>query len=1146
MRLQVRLASLALLSGLVVLILAVIPGVTAQNPTPTLTPTPVPLPACQLYYVTVDEGVVRSCAGTGCSRVGGVRNQEVVCVLGVSETPGWLLIDPEPQNADSPIRYISADIVAPGLPGYTGDVDCEAWEITVPEAVVRRCAAETCAVVGGLPQGTQMCVKEYGGQYEDWLYVDYSSYSPMNGWVFVDVAQRIPAGTPVAIPTPNRPLVIPASILSGAQTQPVALQVTPSPTTAVELAPPTLTPTATLPVCPPGVVTVGGAGELPAYAAEYPFQFTYVVRAGDTLQGVAGRFSTTVDVIRQANALQPAAVILVGQRLIIPVQTADVPGQIVEPVSASAGAPACVTATPTPILAAPQQVVASGPLIAQDVALASFQVSNVDLVSPRSAAQFRLDLPTDWQLDGNNVLYLNLEYTQNLSPLADPMRPLVSILNVRLDDTLISSTTLTAANVGLQTLVIPLPSSLLVTPERTNSHRIDVTFMADDFCDSNSLARAFIRSDLSYFHFEYHRLSPSLDLARYPEPFYHGTVIGTEPETVWLVLPDEPSLADLESAAGIAAALGQLTFGELRIRAALAGGLTDQIRRENNLLLVGEIGKHALIDQLYADNALPTQLSGNVVRLSGQEVAESIGLVQLIANPDNPMRAIGVVTGLNEAALRKAAQALSGPPSVLSLGGPLALVSDVRPKAAVPVGMRTETTLTFAELGVTQMLLAGIGTQTASVRFTAPATATIAPDASVDLIFTYSGALGRGSTVTVLVNNTPIASTLLALESVTGGVVHETDELGRNHLRGRIPPESIQPGAENTLTILVNGIDSNPDDCVFPDPLVAWFNVSPESSIFLPTQTADPAAVTPLLSWFPVPFTSLPDLSDVLISLPRAAGATEIEQGLRMVARLGAETVGGEAFRPRFSVGDLPEGIDLAQYHLIVIGRPSTNPLLAALNADLPQPFVPGTDTLEQKLDDVVYQLPPGYDVGLLEIVKSPWSPERAILVIAGLGDRGQADAVRALADNIYWRGDLEGDVVFVSPNSIAVIDTRTVYAQEDLVTALPELATQSAIAAQATSTPIPVYTVTPGPTPTATATNTPTPVVTATPIVPLPSPTAPTPIPTFPPLDPEQLQPARIGQPEWVNILLVITAVVLVTTILFGILVAARSRRRP
>jgi len=1145
MRLQRRWLSLALISGLVLAILAVIPGVTAQNPTPTLTPTPVPLPACQLYHVVVDEGVVRSCAGTNCSRVGGVRNQEVVCILGASEVPGWLLIDQEPQQAGSPIRYISADIVAPGLPGYTEDVECEAWEITVPEAVVRRCAAETCAVIGGLPQGTQMCVKSYGGEYEDWLYVDYSDYSDLSGWVFVDIAARIPAGTPVTIPTPNRPLAIPESIIGSAQTQAVALQATASPTATVQPAPAMVTPTPTLPVCPPGAVTVGGAGEAPAYAAEFPYQFTYVVRAGDTLQALANRFSSTVDVIRQANALEPAAAILVGQQLIIPVSTADVPGQVVEPVAGGVAAPTCVTATPTPILAAPAQVVVEGPFIAQDAALTTFVANNIDLTSPRSAAQFRFPVPGDWHLDGNNVLYLNLEYTENLSPLVDPLHPLVSILNVRLDDALISSTTLTAANVGLQTLVIPLPASLLVTPDRATSHRIDITFMADDFCESNSLARAFIRSDLSYFHFEYHKYSPSLDLARYPEPFYYGA-IGAEPESVWLVLPDEPSQADLESAAGIAAGLGQLAFGELRIRSTRVSELTDQIRQDNNLLLIGEIGKHALIDELYAADALPTELSGDVVRVNGQEVGESIGLVQLIASPDNPMRAIGVVTGRNEEAVRKAAQALSGPPSVLGLGGSLALVSDVRPKPVVPAGMRAESTVTFAELGVTQLLLTGIGLQTASVNFAAPAGMAVAPDAAVDLIFTFSGALGRGSTVTVLVNDTPVASTLLAIESVTGGVVHETDELGRNHLRGRIPPESIRPGAANTLSILVNSIDSEPNDCVFPDPLVTWFNVSPESSIFLPTQVADPAAITPLLSFFPMPFTSLPDLSDVLVSLPRAASSAEIEQGLQMIARLGAETTGGEAFRPRISTGDLPEGIDLAQYHLIVIGRPSTNPLLAALNADLPQPFIPGTDVLEQKLDDVIYQLPPGYDVGLLEMIRSPWAPERVVLIIAGLGDRGQAEAVRALAESLYWSGDLEGDVAFVSPNSIAVVDTRALYAQEELVTALPELATQSAIAAQATNTPVPVYTVTPGPTPTATATGTPTPFFTATPFfTPVPSPTVPTPIPTFPPLEPEQLQPARIAQPAWVNILLIVTAVVLVTTLLFGILVAIRSRRR-
>lgn len=45
---------------------------------------------------------------------------------------------------------------------------------------------------------------------------------------------------------------------------------------------------------------------------------TYVVRSGDTLNGIAARFGTTVEALQEANGLSSSDVILVGQVLVIP------------------------------------------------------------------------------------------------------------------------------------------------------------------------------------------------------------------------------------------------------------------------------------------------------------------------------------------------------------------------------------------------------------------------------------------------------------------------------------------------------------------------------------------------------------------------------------------------------------------------------------------------------------------------------------------------------------------------------------------------------------------------------------------------------------------------------------------------------------
>ncbi len=1115
-----RLSTVLLFVATVAVMLVVIPGVTAQNPTPTLTPTVAPQPACQLFHATTPQATVRTCAGTDCSAAATVTDDDGLCILGMADTAGWLLVDLEPEDPTSEIGYISADIVAVGPPGYMPPIDdtCDPWEVAVSEAIVRQCAGEGCGILGGLPQGTRMCVLDYGGEYQDWLYVDYSSVSrTLQGWMSVDVARRLPVGEAVIPPDAE-----------AATTDETG--------TAAQTAPPTLTPQPPLPVCPPDLPVLGDGGELPAYAAEYPYVVVYTVRSGDMLFGLATQFGSTVDLIREANELGGAGTILVGQSLLIPVKEPPTGFETLALAAQDDAALACVTPTPTPLLLAEPPRSSGGPFVAQDVALSAFGTGNIELRSPRSAALLTFSVPSDWLLDGSNVLYLNIDYRESApdTPRVDE-RFLVSMLDVYLEEELISSVTLSEGNIGTQTLVIPLPSNLVTQPD-VSTYTLQLEFQAEDHCLEDALARLFIRSDLSYFHFEYHTYFPRLDLARYPEPFYTGTLTD-ERDSVLLVLPDDPSQADYEAGAGIAAGMGQLTFNDIQVQVLRASEVTDEIRQQNSMLLIGEIGKHAMIDELYAANALQTTLTGDSLTFSGEALDASEGVVQLISNPDNAMKAIGVVTGLNEESLRKAAQALSGPPSILGLGGPLAFITETRDVGQAPPGARFETTVTFRDLGVEQLLLNGVGNQIADVRFFAPSGARLAPDASLDFIFTYSGALGYGSNISVLMNSTPIASAFLH-PNETGFTTLEQDDQGRYHLKARIPSESVVPGSNNTITMFLDAREQI--DCVIPDPLVTWFNVSPDTELFLPREYDDPAQLVPQVGWFPVPFNGMPNLQDVVVSLPAEPTSQDVEQAYQLLARVGSETVGGMAFKPVVAVGELPDGLDLAAYNLLVVGRPSTSPLLVELNSGLPQSFIPGTDTIAQTLDDISYRLPPGYDIGILQALQSPWSAERSILVVTGTGPSGQAQAVGAISQNLYGRRGLAGDVVFVSASDVSVVDTRDLYMADYVVEELEYLQTSAAV--QPTETPNLVYTVTPGPTPTDTATASPTPVVTATPI--FPTEVQPTALPTFTPLPESASVTAPVQQPEWVSTLLLVTGVVLITTLIFGLLLLVRSRR--
>ena len=123
---------------------------------------------------------------------------------------------------------------------------------------------------------------------------------------------------------------------------------TPTPTATATEAPtatPTSTPTDTpLPTPTPTEVQVQST-EGATESEEFPDTVVHIVVADDTVSGLALQYGSTVEAIRRANDLDAAALIVVGQRLIIPVNLPESAA-----VEATATVTASFTPTPTPTL----------------------------------------------------------------------------------------------------------------------------------------------------------------------------------------------------------------------------------------------------------------------------------------------------------------------------------------------------------------------------------------------------------------------------------------------------------------------------------------------------------------------------------------------------------------------------------------------------------------------------------------------------------------------------------------------------------------------------------------------------------------------------------------------------------------------------
>jgi hypothetical protein len=331
--------------------------------------------------------------------------------------------------------------------------------------------------------------------------------------------------------------------------------------------------------------------------------------------------------------------------------------------------------------------------------------------------------------------------------------------------------------------------------------------------------------------------------------------------------------------------------------------------------------------------------------------------------------------------------------------------------------------------------------------------------------------------------------------------------------------------------------------CFPPNEATAWLSVLGTSTLNIPSASLNLAILQPRVSWFPAPFSQSRDLHTTLMILPDKPGSTEIDQAMKLAERLGAETPDGAVFAPQIIVGQLPAGLDLAHYDIIAIGRPSTNSFIAQINDKLPQPFVAKSDELKQVLGQATYRLPPGFDIGVLETIKSPWSQDHAVLIVAGTGQNGVTKALDVLVSLNYNQSELNGDVVFAASNNVAAVDTRGSDAAELLQTQPQALASQSTPVGSSTATRSPAQTVTPGSPLTSTPTSTPgsaTPLFTATQFT-----ETPTALPTFVPLPPEQNRPEPIATPSWIFALIGATILITLGSVIYIVIRTRRPRDR-
>jgi hypothetical protein len=406
--------------------------------------------------------------------------------------------------------------------------------------------------------------------------------------------------------------------------------------------------------------------------------------------------------------------------------------------------------------------------------------------------------------------------------------------------------------------------------------------------------------------------------------------------------------------------------------------------------------------------------------LGEQAVSEHDGVVQEIASPWDQTRAILIVTGISDQALAKASSAMSSRNRFPGLEGAFALIQEAHPLLETPTEPQS-TDLTLADLGYDDKVLRGSSHET-GYYFELPPGWRLTESAYLELYFAHSQLLKyENSFLNVLFNYKPVATVALSDETALNGKA-----------KIELSASQARPGQNNRISIQTEMQSS--DVCANAD---MWLLISSESRLHLDHK--EQSAPNLDLESYPYPFNQRSGLTDTLFVLPPEPQPGEWEKTLQLAAALG-RTAGGPNFAPAVALGDNQSQAKLSNYHLIAIGRPSRNPVLRQVNEQLPQPFLPDSDVIEQKLNKVILRLPSGVSLGYVQLIPSPWNETRAFLAVTGTTDESVKWAVDVLTGRPWV---LNGNLALIRDDEIDTINTQGLTSDGKALaisTAVPEM----------------------------------------------------------------------------------------------------------
>lgn len=647
----------------------------------------------------------------------------------------------------------------------------------------------------------------------------------------------------------------------------------------------------------------------------------------------------------------------------------------------------------------------------------------VRLVSPLADASFTFGLPDEWQIQQGLSLQLGLNaFEDNIVDLQTGTAIQTSgsfqgTLDLAFND--IELEPIVVDWTGQQTVNIEIPAEALITERLDGRHQLRLSYESRYECGSN-LQSGLVISPQSFVFVPFTQRTVSTDLRLLPYPLSQRSFL---PDIALLIVPDDPTIAELQAAITTAAGLGKISDNRIQLALLTNEQLTDEIRASEHLIFIGKPGNFPMLSDV--DLSLEPVEDAFLIDQAQQES----GILQMAPSPWNDAKAILWISGNTDEGVIKASRAVSTGQIRTNDSPNIAFVERIQGQPQSTVFQSESTLITLESLGYDTVTVSG-DRQTSRFYFSLNDIQNISPNSTFNLFYGHSSLLDyEQSSISLRLNERPFGSIEFSADSTNLF----------NAQQVTIPRSALKVG-ENELRV---DTQIAPLDPCMPDRnTLIWSTIHAESYLELLPLELNPLQPTPLPRSTQLDLRGYPEVLSVDFEMANTVfvisrnDTNSWSSAVRIASDLGDQAQGSVIRLSAIWGDESPPESMLEDSQFIVVGQPTTNSFVEEISSLLPVPFEEGRNLLDEDALPAAYEYDTDRSIGYLQIMPSPWNTSRALFVIAGSTTQGLRWAADALITDLQFQ--LSGNVAIVDEQIVTSYDLRRRQNQVNLLVPFP------------------------------------------------------------------------------------------------------------